>query len=145
MNKKIFGLMILAMPLMANAQAAFDALQLSQQDLNGTARSMSMAGAFGALGGDLSTLGQNPAGIGVYRSSDTGITMSLNFNSSKSDSKNSINQTEFNVPNFGYVGAMRLNSDVMPNLNWGVTFSRANSFKRRYTGTMNNIGNSVTN
>lgn len=50
--------MILATPLMANAQAAFDALQLSQQDLNGTARSMSMAGAFGALGGDLSTLGR---------------------------------------------------------------------------------------
>lgn len=145
MNKKIFGLVLLATPIITNAQAAFDVLQMSQQDLNGTARSMSMAGAFGALGGDLSTLGQNPAGIGVYRSSDVGITMSLNFNSSKSDSHNTCNETEFNVPNFGYVGAMRLNSDVMPNLNWGITFSRANSFKRHYTGTMNNIGNSVTN
>ena len=31
---------------------------------------MSMGGAFTALGGDISTLSQNPAGIGVFRSSE---------------------------------------------------------------------------
>ena len=36
---------------------------------------MGMAGAFGALGGDITTLGQNPAGIGVYRNSDIAATI----------------------------------------------------------------------
>ena len=47
------------------AQSAIDAYRFSQPDLRGTARFMGMGGAFGALGGDLSTLSQNPAGIGV--------------------------------------------------------------------------------
>ena len=29
-----------------------------------------MGGAVGALGGDISTMGTNPAGIGLYRSND---------------------------------------------------------------------------
>ena len=60
---------------------AFDNLRLSQTELRGTSRFQSMAGAFGALGGDLSSLTQNPAGIGVYRSSDVGLTLSLDINS----------------------------------------------------------------
>lgn len=59
-------------PLMA--QSAIDAMRLTQQDMKGTARFMSMGGAFGALGGDLTTISQNPAGIGVYRSNEIGIT-----------------------------------------------------------------------
>ena len=39
-------------------------------DLNGTARFVGMGGAMGALGGDISTMGTNPAGIGIYRSND---------------------------------------------------------------------------
>ena len=64
-------------PSTMSAQSATDAYQVSQYDLKGTARFMSMAGAFGALGGDLSTLSQNPAGIGVYRSNELGFTLNL--------------------------------------------------------------------
>ena len=63
----------------ASAQGAVDAYTLSPTDLRGTARYMSMAGAFTALGGDLSTLSQNPAGIGVYRKSEVGITVDFNM------------------------------------------------------------------
>ena len=41
---------------------------------------MSMGGAFTALGGDISTLSQNPAGIGVFRSSEMSVTPQLNYN-----------------------------------------------------------------
>lgn len=44
------------------SQGVVDALKYSQQDIRGTARYMGMAGAFGALGGDITTLSQNPAG-----------------------------------------------------------------------------------
>ena len=70
MKKLYIGLMAFTMPLLASAQETFDALQMSQTELRGTSRFQSMAGAFGALGGDISTLNQNPAGVGVYRSSD---------------------------------------------------------------------------
>ncbi len=65
------------------AQGEFDALRYSQTDINGTARFMSMAGAFGALGGDASSIAINPAGLGVYRSSELSITSGL-YNSNTS-------------------------------------------------------------
>ena len=63
------------LPLTLSAQSPVDAYNLSQTELRGTARFMSMGGAFTALGGDLSTLNQNPAGIGIYRSSEVGLTL----------------------------------------------------------------------
>ena len=123
MKKKVFALLLCGLPLMINAQDAFDVLQMSQTELRGTSRFQSMAGAFGALGGDLSTLTQNPAGIGVYRSSDLGITMSVDCNSVKAG-VDKMNETRFNINNVGYVGAIRLNSETVPNLNFGFTYNR---------------------
>lgn len=52
------------------AQTEFDALKYVQTDISGTARYLSMAGAFGALGGDPSAIKDNPAGLGIYRKSE---------------------------------------------------------------------------
>ncbi len=41
----------------------------SQNDENGSARFMAMSGAFGALGGDVSAMNINPAGIAVFKNS----------------------------------------------------------------------------
>ena len=59
------------------AQNVDDALRYSQIFYGGTARFMSMGGAFTALGGDISSLSQNPAGLGVFRSSELTITPQL--------------------------------------------------------------------
>src|SRR5665811_755942 len=61
----------------ATAQNVDDALRYSQVFYGGTARFMSMGGAFTALGGDMSSLSQNPAGLGVYRSSEITVTPQL--------------------------------------------------------------------
>ena len=53
MKKKVFALLLCGLPMIINAQDAFDVLQMSQTELRGTSRFQSMAGAFGALGGDL--------------------------------------------------------------------------------------------
>jgi hypothetical protein len=45
------------------------AVLFSQDDANGTARFTSMSGAFGALGGDISVMNINPAGLAVFNSS----------------------------------------------------------------------------
>lgn len=145
MNKLFLGLLLCGLPMIASAQETFDALQMSQTELRGTARFQSMAGAFGALGGDLSTLNQNPGGIGVYRSSDAGITFSLDFNSSKTDNASADNKTRFNVSNAGYVGSFKLNNETMSNFNIGFAYNRNNDFHRHYRGTVGNIPSSVTN
>lgn len=144
MKKNVFALLLCGLPLMLNAQDAFDVLQLSQTELRGTSRFQSMAGAFGALGGDLSVLTQNPGGIGVYRNSDLGITFGLDFNSTKAG-VDKMNETKFNVNNVGYIGAIRLNSETVPNLNFGFTYNRVQSFNRHYVGGVAAIPTSMSN
>ena len=80
MNKKVLAGMLVALPSAMMGQTALDAFSISQTDMRGSARFMSMGGAFTALGGDISTLNQNPGGIGVYRSSDITATLDVTFN-----------------------------------------------------------------
>lgn len=131
----------------AHAQTAIDAYNISQQDLKGTARYMSMAGAFGALGGDLSVLSHNPGGIGVYRNSEVGFTLDLDCQHSESNSgglKNGVNQTKFLLNNIGFVWTLKLSSNACPNLNIGFTYNKNASFNRRYRGTIP-LSNSLSN
>ena len=61
------------------AQDSFDTYTFANSDLNGTARYVGMGGAIGALGGDVSVMGSNPAGTAMYRSNDAAITLSGQF------------------------------------------------------------------
>lgn len=135
-------------PSVSAAQSAVDAYKLSQTDLRGTARFMSMAGAFGALGGDLSTLTQNPAGIGVYRSSEVGVTLDIGFQKegfkTPGFSKNTTG-TFAACDNFGYVGSTATGSELMPYFSWGASYQRAASFNRTYEGYFPTIGTSMSN
>ena len=145
MKIRFLSLAICALPLLANAQAAFDALKLSENELRGTSRSMSMAGAYTAVGGDISSLNQNPAGIGVYRNSDIGITMSLDFNKTTLNTNDaSPSKTKFIVNNIGYVGAFRTDGDLLKNFNWGLSYNRTNEFRRHFIGSKD-ISTSMTN
>lgn len=146
--KKILSLILAGIPMMLSAQVSLDAYSMSQTDLRGTARYVSMAGAFGALGGDLSAINQNPGGIGVYRSSDVGLSLSFDNQGTKTTAMgltNSVNQFKFNCNSFGYVGAFKLDSETMPFINWGFSYNRPVSFNRRYNGTINNLSNSLSN
>lgn len=69
----------------AQSQEIKDALRYSQDNLNGTARFKAMSGAFGALGGDFSSIGINPAGSAVFSNNQFGITIT------NSDIKNNSN------------------------------------------------------
>ena len=117
------------------SQGVVDALKYSQQDIRGTARYMGMAGAFGALGGDITTLSQNPAGIGVYRNSDIAATIDLsNQVSSVNTAGNRMSDSKFNVScnNFGFVWTVRFNQEALKNLNFGFAYNKQKSFDRSY-------------
>lgn len=132
----------------ASAQGVTQAYQISQQELRGTARFMSMAGAFGALGGDLSCLAQNPGGIGIYRNSDIGFTLGLDIHDTQSEnSGQTVNRkfTKFNLNNIGGVFTLRTPSSALPNLNFGFTYQRSADFARRYNGGISRLPVSLSN
>ena len=86
MKKNIVLLMFgLLTTLAINAQTIYDGVNLSAKDLNGTARFVGMGGAMGALGGDISTINTNPAGIGIYRSSEANATFGFSSYATGSD------------------------------------------------------------
>lgn len=115
------------------AQSELDALRFSKNELNGTARAMGMGGAFGALGGDQSGVSVNPAGIGIYRSSEVVATMNANRETSEIEGKKEV-QNQFSFDNLGFVGVFPLNNYVMPSINVGFSFNRAKSFNRTFSG-----------
>ncbi|MFK8303484.1 OmpP1/FadL family transporter [Capnocytophaga stomatis] len=87
-----------------SAQNITDALRYSTEDLNGTARFKSMSGAFGALGGDFSAIGINPAGSAIFSGSEIGFTFGNetfkdknSYLSTKSENKSS----DFSFSQFG--------------------------------------------
>ncbi|MDE7154301.1 MAG: hypothetical protein K2O00_07670 [Muribaculaceae bacterium] len=128
--------------LAAFAQSGFDGYQLSHSDLRGTARFMSMGGAFTALGGDMSSLNQNPAGIGIYRKSEVSLTVDFNMTNSKMTTNGgsfSQDKTHVYCNNFGYVGAVNLGGETFRSFSWGASYSRVASFDRTYYfGAMSN-------
>jgi len=73
------------MSVATSAQSMSDGLLFSENNYTGTARTMAMGNAFTALGGDLGSIGLNPAGSAVASYSQVTITPGLNvscFNSS---------------------------------------------------------------
>ncbi len=75
--KKLFFAFIAVFSMTMKAQNITDAVRYSMTDLNGTARYRAMSGAFGALGGDLSSLNINPAGSAVFLNSTAGFTLNI--------------------------------------------------------------------
>ena len=77
-KKGLIAVCGLMMAMTVNAQNAYDAERVLGNELNGTARFVGMGGAMGALGGDISVRGSNPAGIGIFRSNDFSVSFGLN-------------------------------------------------------------------
>lgn len=72
-------LLTAASALAGYAQTAHDAFLFSETNYEGTARTVAMGNAFTALGGDLGSIGFNPAGSAVAKYSQVSITPSLTF------------------------------------------------------------------
>ena len=112
------------------------ALMFSQQNYGSTARSKAMGNAFGAIGGDFSSLSINPAGIGVYlRSEVTGTLNIVDTKSTESTYQGQITDdrsNNFNFRNFGYVLATPVNGggSGLVSFNFGIGFNKLNSFNQ---------------
>ena len=149
------------------AQTDADALRFAQSSIAGTARYISMGGAFGALGGDFSSLTVNPAGLGIYRKSEFTFSHSLYMNRTTSDflgNSTKENRFNFNIPNLGLVFAHTTKADRNDKPGWknysiAIGLNRIHSFQTRsyfegynsdnsmlhhFVETANNSGNPLT-
>lgn len=113
-----------------NAQTLYDANRLMGSDLNGTARFVGMGGAMSALGGDISTMGTNPAGIGIYRSNDAMI--SFGFNNRVSDSgSESVSKFRGSFDNVGVVLSNKIgNRTSLKYVNFGFNYHKVKNFDK---------------
>ena len=120
-----------------SAQETYDNAQLATKDLNGTARYVGMGGAMEALGADISTIGTNPAGIGMFRRSM--VAGSFGFNSQQ-DAKSfgNANKTNMSFDQAGFVYSMRSGRHSM--LNFGFNYTKSKNFDQILTaaGRLNN-------
>lgn len=113
------------------AQNESDAQRYSNNVFMGTARYAAMGGAFSALGGDFTSLSTNPAGLGVYRSSEITFTPSLEMNNIKSNyfgKDNNALKTTLVVNNLGLVLNNELDHPEWKYLSLGVGYNRLYSF-----------------
>ncbi|MFZ1529861.1 MAG: hypothetical protein WAT19_13980 [Ferruginibacter sp.] len=105
--KKIFFLTgILFACAEIRAQVPEDAKLYSWYQQNGTARNMAIGGAMGSLGGDLSALYVNPAGLGFYRTREFVFAPQFYLNSNKANFLNQQTSQKKNTFSVGTIGAV---------------------------------------
>jgi len=78
--KKLYFVVMLCVAYMSNAQTlSYNDIGVlfSKENINGTARYNAMSGAFGALGGDLSSIETNPAGAAVFLKSEFAVSLNV--------------------------------------------------------------------
>ena len=118
----------------AIAQNDIDAMRYSQLTFGGTARFASMAGSMGALGGDISTLSFNPAGIAIFKKTEISITPSFfsqTTSSTYSGTNSSDNKLNFNFGNIGLVATFILDpakNNGWESANFGFGYNITNNF-----------------
>ena len=143
MKRNLLFIIALFACTLSFGQGEIDAYRYSNNDLSGTARGQAMGGAFGALGGDVTGVAINPAGIGVYRSSEILANMSLSSQLTGGSSYQESN-TNFHFDNLSYVGYYPLVKGGMLTLNFGFNYNRIKSFDQQYSASSSSMNSSLT-
>lgn len=130
MKKVIAGFAICAVGVL-NAQNVQDLNSISahSNDINsGSARYISMGGAMGALGGDISSTEQNPAGVAVAITSDVNVTLGVSTykNESKFGNTFKTDDNSFNFQNFGATFVFHNNTGPWNRFSIGMKYSEEN-------------------
>jgi hypothetical protein len=149
--KKYFAVLSLAfiLPSFSTAQNMTDALRYSGTQISGTARSGGMGNAFGALGGDFTSVGINPAGLGLYRSSEFAITPSFGQTTVNSNYlNNNMSDRNYNLSlgNISYVSSIKAENHGKAGLlsvNIGIGYNRLKDFNSNSFAGGNNAGGSI--
>lgn len=145
------------------SQTSSDALRYSQIMYNGSARFQGLGGAMGAVGGDVSCIATNPAGLGLFSSSEFTISPYMRMESSLSNfnsETNRDNNLNIGMDNLGLVFHLEgSGSSGFKGFNIAFGMNRQNDFNREvfmegtnnknsiltgYVNTLNNTPGGIT-
>jgi len=131
--KNIFiTLSFLLLVTTAFAQGIDDACLYSQTFYHGTAKAIGMGNALGAVGSDMTAVCINPAGLGLYRSSEFSFTLNLldNYGTSNYYGTNAnANRFRVSLPNINYINTkQRSNYRKLRFTQFGIGLTRTNDF-----------------
>ncbi|MDI1256230.1 MAG: outer membrane protein transport protein [Flavobacterium sp.] len=146
-------LSIFAICLCMNAvqgQEISDAMQYAQDNLNGTARFRALGGAFGALGGDFSSLNVNPAGSAFFLNNTAALTLTSQNIKNKSNYFGTGTAANDNTIDLNQAGAAWIFEDFDQASNWkkitlAMNYENTTSFNNTIYSNGNNPTNSVAN
>lgn len=143
MRKTFITILLTMAGAVGYAQSAYDGLLFSENNYEGTARSVAMGNAFTALGGDLGSITINPAGSAVAGYSQFTITPGLTIASSTAqgvspftdgslpyfERKMQSSMARFSIPNMG----LTINWDTgrtsgLKNMTFGFVVNKAASY-----------------
>ena len=102
----IFLISILTSCSIIYSQNISDALNYADNSYQGTARFNSMSGAFGALGGDLSSIAVNPAGSAILNSGHFSLSFGSDNKSGQASLINSSNNFDKNNFTLNQIGGV---------------------------------------
>jgi len=121
----------LAMPIFLKAQNEVDALRYSRTDFAGSARSLGMGGAFGALGADLSAFTSNPAGLGIYKRGGIEFAFGVHDTQNRSryeDGSAEGQKSNFYLNNVGIVGSTKPKHPSWTASNFGIAYNKISDY-----------------
>lgn len=149
MKKRLFSIGMLAMVAVAAvAQTQYDAARFSGSELNGTARFVGMGGAMSALGADISVMGTNPAGIGLFRSHDLSLSFGFNKNVTNSNFEGTQvkdDRTRASFDQVGFVYSTKIgNRTNLRYFNVGFNYHKLANFNRQFSSRGNLNGSSLS-
>ncbi|WP_333808284.1 OmpP1/FadL family transporter [Flavobacterium sp.] len=150
--RKLFLSIIFGSSLLATAQETTtnDALRYAVNNLTGTARFRAMSGAFGAVGGDLSSINVNPAGSLFFNNNFASIT-GTSFNAhNRSDYFNTRTKENFSSLDLNQLGAVLVFNDNSGKTDWskivvGLNYDSTNNFDNTIFSAGVNPYNSIGN
>lgn len=131
------------------SQNPSDVLRFSENFNAGTARYVSMGGAFGSLGADFTSLSSNPAGLGIYRSSEFVLSPSLKTRSSEAIFMNNSyteSKAKLLFDNIGLVTSyqsLKEDEKGLVMINFGIGYNRLNDFNSETTALGDNSEYSI--
>lgn len=136
MKRYLITAMIILTATLGFSQDYIDAIRYSQTNYGGTARSVSMGSAFGALGADFSSASINPAGLGLYRNNEFILSPTLNINNVTSSYLNTNTKDtkyNFNFNNISYVSSFKTGVESgIVNITLGFGYNRIKNFHSNF-------------
>ena len=125
MKKLYIAIMAMSMALPSMAQETYENMKIAAEDLNGTARYVGMGGAMEALGADISTIGTNPAGVGLMRKSSISTSFGLVSQQDAQDFSSG-NKTNMSFDQAGFVYSGFYGDDSW--VNFAFNFHKSRNF-----------------